>query len=68
MAISNSMEAAVCVDCLVDALREHGNPKVSNSDKGSQFTSKIFIGLLRHKNIDTRIDGQPSMPPKPAGI
>jgi putative transposase len=34
--ISNSMEAAFCVDCLEDALREHGKPEVFNSDKGSQ--------------------------------
>ena len=26
----NSMEAAFCVDCLEDALREHGKPEVFN--------------------------------------
>ena len=26
--ISNSMEAAFCLDCLEDALREHGKPEV----------------------------------------
>ena len=38
--ISNSMDASFCVDCLEDALREHGRPEVFNSDQGSQFTSK----------------------------
>jgi putative transposase len=37
--ISNSMEAAFCVDCLEDALRTHGKPEIFNSDQGSQFTS-----------------------------
>ena len=32
--ISNSVEAAFCVDCLKDALREHGKPEVFNSDQG----------------------------------
>ena len=34
--ISNTMEAVFCVDCLEDALREHGNPEVFNSDQGTQ--------------------------------
>jgi transposase InsO family protein len=37
--ISNSMEAAFCVDYLEDALRVHGKPEVFNSDQGVQFTS-----------------------------
>ena len=44
--ISNSMEAAFCVDCLEDALREHGKPEVFNSDQGAQFTSDEFTGVL----------------------
>ncbi len=30
--ISNSMEAAFCVDCLEDALRTHGKPEIFNSE------------------------------------
>jgi putative transposase len=37
--ISNSMEAAFCVDCLEDALRVYGKPEVFNSGQGVQFTS-----------------------------
>jgi hypothetical protein len=32
--ISNSMEAAFCVDCLADALRVHGKPECSTATKG----------------------------------
>jgi putative transposase len=39
------MEAAFCVDCLEDALREHGKPEVFNSDQGSQFTSFAFTDV-----------------------
>jgi transposase InsO family protein len=44
--ISNSMEAAFCVDCLEDALREHGKPEVFNSDQGSQYCGHEFQSAL----------------------
>ena len=34
--LSNSMDATFCVDCLDDALKQHGQPEVFNSDQGSQ--------------------------------
>jgi len=48
--ISNSMEAAFCVDCLQDALREHGKPEVFNSDQGSQFTSEVYTDVLKRES------------------
>ena len=56
--ISNSMEAAFCVDCLEDALREHGKPEVFNSDQGSQFTSEAFTGVLKREDIAISMDGR----------
>ena len=56
--ISNSMEAAFCVDCLEDALREHGKPEVFNSDQGSQFTSEAFTGVLNREGITISMDGR----------
>ena len=56
--ISNSMEAAFCVDCLEDALREHGKPEVFNSDQGSQFTSDIYTGVLKREGITISMDGR----------
>lgn len=40
-----------CVECLEDALREHGKPEVFNSDQGSKFTSDDSTGVLKRENI-----------------
>ena len=56
--ISNSMEAAFCVDCLEDALRTHGKPETFNSDQGSQFTSDAFTGVLIREGIEISMDGR----------
>ncbi len=56
--ISNSMEAAFCVDCLEDALRIHGKPEIFNSNQGSQFTSVAFTGVLEREGIVISMDGR----------
>ena len=56
--ISNSMEAAFCVDCLEDALRTHGKPEIFNSDQGSQFTSSAFTGVLKREGVAISMDGR----------
>ncbi len=56
--ISNTMEAVFCVDCLEDALREHGNPEVFNSDQGTQFTSDAFTGVLKREAVTISMDGR----------
>lgn len=56
--ISNSMDASFCVDCLEDALREHGKPEVFNSDQGSQFTSKAFTDVLKREGVNISMDGR----------
>ncbi len=56
--ISNSMEAAFCVDCLEEVLRAHGTPEVFNSDQGSQFTSEAFTGVLKREGIVISMDGR----------
>ena len=56
--LSNSMDASFCVDCLEDALREHGRPMVFNSDQGSQFTSGAFTGVLKREEVDISMDGR----------
>ena len=56
--ISNSMEAAFCVDCLEDALRSHGKPDMFNSDQGVQFTSEAFTGVLKREGITISMDGR----------
>ena len=56
--ISNSMEAAFCVDCLEDALRIHGKPEIFNSDQGSQFTSLAFTSVLERKGVVISMGGR----------
>ncbi len=56
--LSNSMDASFCVDCLEDALREHGRPMVFNSDQGSQFTSAAFTDVLKRAEVDISMDGR----------
>jgi len=56
--ISNSMDATFCVDCLEDALRQHGKPEIFNTDQGSQFTSESFTNVLKRENIQISMDGR----------
>ena len=56
--ISNSMEAAFCVDCLQQAISVHGTPEVFNSDQGSQFTSEAFTEVLKANDIKISMDGR----------
>jgi putative transposase len=56
--ISNSREAAFCVDCLEDALRHHGQPEVFNSDQGSPFTRTAFTDVLKREGVVISMDGR----------
>jgi putative transposase len=56
--LSNSMDAAFCVDCLEDALRVHGRPEIFNSDQGSQFTSTAFTDVLIREDVKISMDGR----------
>jgi putative transposase len=56
--LSNSMDASFCVDCLEDAMREHGRPEVFNSDQGSQFTSTAFTDVLKREDVAISMDGR----------
>ena len=56
--ISYTMEAVFCVDCLEDAMREHGSPEVFNSDQGTQFTSDAFTGVLKSEGVTISMDGR----------
>ena len=52
------MEAVFCVDCLEEALRNHGKPEIFNSDQGSQFTSAAFTGVLQREGVVISMDGR----------
>ena len=56
--LSNTMDSEFCVDCLQDALQNHGTPEIFNSDQGSQFTSAAFTKVLLVKEITISMDGR----------
>jgi putative transposase len=56
--ISNSMTAEWCCDIVDCAIRQHGQPEILNSDQGSQFTSELYINLLKENNVQISMDGK----------
>src|SRR3984957_7176316 len=65
--LSITMEAALCVETLEDALARHGKPEISaqpqrhcrdNNDPGSQFTGTAFTGFLAGNGIAISMDGK----------
>lgn len=56
--LSNSMTADWCAEVLEQAIKNHGKPKIFNTDQGSQFTSDIFINVLKNSDISISMDGK----------
>lgn len=56
--LSNTMEAAFCVDALEEAMERYGKPDIFNSDQGSQFTSFDFTQKLKDAGIRISMDGK----------
>ncbi len=55
--LSGNMELAFCLAALDEALG-HATPEISNTDQGSQFTAKAFIGKLKAKDVKVSMDGR----------
>lgn len=56
--LSNTMDAAFCVEALEDAMARFGKPDIFNTDQGSQFTSQAFTGVLRAAEVKISMDGK----------
>jgi putative transposase len=56
--LSNSMDADFCVEALKEAIDAYGPPKIFNTDQGSQFTSRAFIGVLTEAGVRISMDGR----------
>ena len=56
--VSITLEADFCVEAVTEALARHGKPEICNSDRGSQFTSGDFTGLLLDHKIAISTDGR----------
>ena len=55
--LSNTLEADFCIEVLQEALGQ-GQPKVFNTDQGSQFTSRGFIRMLQDHQVKISMDGK----------
>jgi len=55
--ISTTMETDFCVNALERALHV-AQPEIFNSDQGSQFTSEVFTGKLKERDIAISMDGR----------
>jgi len=56
--LSNSLDAAPCVEALEEALANYGTPEIFNSDQGCQFTSEDFTDVLKDGGIKISMDGK----------
>lgn len=56
--LSNTLDAAFCLDALKEALACFGKPEVFNTDQGSQFTDSDFIDVLRDHDVKISMDGK----------
>ena len=56
--LSNSLDAAPCIEALEDALANHDAPEIFNGDQGSQFTSDGFTDVLKVHGIQISMDGK----------
>ena len=56
--LSNTMDAAFCVEALEEAMARFGKPEIFNTDQGSQFTSQAFTGVLRAAEVKIIMDGE----------
>jgi len=55
--LSNTMDAAFCVEALNEALARYGKPDIFNTDQGSQFTSFEFTNTLKDAEVAISMDG-----------
>ena len=56
--LSNTMTAEWCMQVVKEAIQQHGKPEIMNTDQGSQFTSDVFTGLLKEKEVQISMDGK----------
>ncbi|MDQ7062072.1 MAG: IS3 family transposase [Sulfurimonas sp.] len=55
--ISNTMDTALVMDVLDEALLKYGKPEIFNTDQGSQYTSYVHTQKLKDNGIIISMDG-----------
>jgi putative transposase len=56
--LSNTLDASFCTEALEEAILKYGIPDIFNTDQGSQFTSDVFIEILKSHDIGISMDGK----------
>jgi putative transposase len=56
--LSITLEAALCIEAVEEALSHYGSPEIFNTDQGSQFTSHDFTSVLLKNKIAISMDGK----------
>ncbi len=56
--LSNTLDSSFCVEALREAITLYGKPEIFNTDQGSQYTGKEFIGVLQEANIRISMNGR----------
>jgi putative transposase len=56
--ISNTLDASVCVDAYIEAVRFCGAPEIINTDQGSQLTSDAFVAAVAASGARLSMDGK----------
>ena len=56
--VSNTMSAEWCTELMEDTVKIYEKPEINNTDQGSQFTSKIYIDILKKNRIQISMDGR----------
>ena len=58
--LSITMDAALCIEAVEEALARYGKPDIFNTDQGSQFTSMDFTSVLKKTEIAISMDDKGS--------
>jgi putative transposase len=56
--LSPTLTTDFCVAALEEALDRYGTPEIFNTDQGSQFSSAVFLDVLRRHAIQISMDGR----------
>ena len=54
------MPAEWVVEVIMEAMHRHGKPLIMNSDQGSQFTSDLYIKLLKDNEMNISMHVKPA--------
>jgi putative transposase len=56
--LGTTMESALCLESLEDALSHHPAPQIHNSDQGSQFTAESYVQRVLDAGVKVSMDGR----------